>query len=88
MRLVTSGFLRLPSGGNRGARTAAMVVARAWMVLFVFFLSTTTTTNRFASASTRNPLFSSNVVTLDSSNWKETVVDNPHLVLVNICRKG
>jgi len=33
-------------------------------------------------------LFSSNVVTLTSSNWKEHVVDNPHMVLVNICRKG
>jgi len=33
-------------------------------------------------------VFSSNVVTLTSSNWKEEVVENPHMVLVNICRKG
>ena len=41
------------------------------------------------AASTRSEdLFSSNVVTLTSANWKEHVVDNPHMVLVNICRKG
>jgi len=33
-------------------------------------------------------VYSSNVVTLTSSNWKEEVVENPHMVLVNICRKG
>jgi hypothetical protein len=33
-------------------------------------------------------LFSSNVVALTSSNWKQHVSDNPHMVLVNICRKG
>ena len=41
------------------------------------------------AASTRSEdLFSSNVVTLTSANWKEHVVDNPHMVLINICRKG
>jgi len=33
-------------------------------------------------------LFSSNVVALTSSNWKEQVLENPHMVLVNICREG
>jgi hypothetical protein len=33
-------------------------------------------------------LFSSNVVTLTSSNWREHVLDNHHMALVNICRKG
>lgn len=42
----------------------------------------------FARAAAANNLFSSNVVTLTSSNWKEHVLDNPHMVLVNICRKG
>jgi len=33
-------------------------------------------------------LFSSNVVALTSANWKQHVSDNPHMVLINICRKG
>jgi hypothetical protein len=34
-----------------------------------------------------NP-YSSNVIALTSSNWKEIVLDNPHSVFVNICRIG
>lgn len=34
-----------------------------------------------------NP-YSSNVVALTTSNWKEVVLDNPHAVFVNICRIG
>lgn len=41
-----------------------------------------------SAAAADDDLFSSNVVTLTSSNWKEHVLDNPHMVLVNICRKG
>jgi len=76
-------------GGNLGRSSAA---ARAMVLLLLGILSitTTTTTNRssiLVAAQNQN-LFSSNVVTLTSSNWKEHVVDNPHLVFVNICRKG
>lgn len=34
-----------------------------------------------------NP-YSSNVVALTTSNWKDVVLDNPHAVFVNICRSG
>lgn len=34
-----------------------------------------------------NP-FSSNVVALDSSNWRHEVLESPHAVFVNICRVG
>ena len=34
-----------------------------------------------------NP-FSSNVVALDSSNWRQEVLESPHAVFVNICRVG
>jgi hypothetical protein len=34
-----------------------------------------------------NP-FSSNVVALDSSNWRQEVLESPYAVFVNICRVG
>jgi len=39
------------------------------------------------AASQNEDLFSSNVVTLNTKNWKKHVLDNPNMVLVNICRK-
>ena len=72
MKVIPSLFV----GRSVGSRwLAASVIA----LLAIFFGSVT---------GAANDLFSSNVVTLTSSNWKEHVVDNPHMVLVNICRKG
>jgi len=34
-----------------------------------------------------NP-FSSNVVALDSKNWRHEVLESPHAVFVNVCRSG
>jgi hypothetical protein len=39
------------------------------------------------STNASNP-YSSNVVALTRMNWKELVTENPHPVLVNMCRFG
>lgn len=67
--------MRLAPFSRRGSITTVLAVAVAVSVTLLA---------SFAAAD----LFSSNVVTLNSSNWKEHVVDNPHMVLVNICREG
>ena len=68
--------------GGWMASSGAIAVA---VFLAASLLASTTT---FADAAGGRALFSSNVVTLTASNWKEHVVDNPHMVLVNICREG
>jgi len=71
------------SGSPRSKLRNLVTMATTVALLAVTFLGRGTS----VSASSRT-LFSSNVVTLTSSNWKEHVLDNPHMVLVNICREG
>jgi len=71
------------SGSPRSKVRNLVTMATTVALLAVTFLGRGTS----VSASSRT-LFSSNVVTLTPSNWKEHVLDNPHMVLVNICREG
>jgi len=69
-----------PLFGSDSSRVSLRFLAAAVVALLAVL-------GRGASAAD-DDLFSSNVVTLTSSNWKQHVLDNPHAVLVNICRKG
>ena len=76
--LAATGRFRHRGGG----RIVSLVSTAAVLAVSssLFFLASLTAAQR--------TLFSSNVVTLTSSNWQEHVVNNPHMVLVNICREG
>jgi hypothetical protein len=57
-------------------------------LVYVFALALSLLASFASAQGSRSTLFSSNVVTLTSSNWQEQVLNNPHMVLVNICREG
>jgi hypothetical protein len=55
--------------------------------LLLLLLAGRNANNSSVSAASTNP-YSSNVIALTSSNWKEIVLNNKHSVFVNICRIG
>ena len=66
-----------------GSVTIGVLLASSAFLLLLFAGGS----NNGAYVDASNP-YSSNVVALTSANWKEVVLDNPHAVLINICRNG
>ena len=66
-----------------GSVTTGVLLASSAFLLLLFAGGS----NNGAYVDASNP-YSSNVVALTSANWKEVVLDNPHAVLINICRNG
>jgi len=70
---------------GRGRRGNTLVTTVTGVIVSTLLLLLAGSSSGGVSAA--NP-YSSNVVALTSANWKEVVLDNPHAVLINICRNG